>query len=724
LALSHIKIKNILAGMKRSIGFLFFLNSFLIASAQNTWVQKLSYVINTWGLEDDSLTGIKYLDIGADGDIYVIANHGLNISSSLYKISNTGAPVKWEIPVGFRNHLTAYFTNSVHATSDSGCIITYNFWQIGTFDTDGTIRKYSKDGILQWEHTFISSSPIYFNEAFDAIENIAGNYYALVGDTLYEFDPTGNILRFDSTISGKKLIELPNGNLIIQTLTGNVACRPFGGPDQWSISSAKLLTCNSKYAFVETTAGIQKVDFINGNISWTKSYPWVISDADTTTDGGFIACVGEIPGNIISNCTTCTGTGIVFKVDSIGDTLWSKGYTLPLYGFGKIKRTSSGNIITGGAFRFLYPVYNNDREFSSFLTSLDSSGNGVIETADYIWPGDDNNNYTLGLADDALYTVLAFGKTGPARDTIDLPQGGPCCKSDYAIDWPDTSVTGVNLKYTDFTGDGVIDTNDIVAYSNFPLAFPMNLPTLRIVNPDNQTQNVASLEIIPEDDSISPGDTVNFFIIAGSSTVPIDTICGIAFTGMWPWFTQVSITELNSDLGTIGSDLYSYSDTTRYSGPVNFFLNCRTNHQDVYQIHDTIGVVTVISNDTLSQIDSVYFDFYSSNAIKCNGDIIPLTVVSHAATVIPGSSGIHKINSLSFQIFPNPSNEYLNINWSKFSLKDSKVQIISVSGKIIGESLIQEESTRISTKGMSNGIYILSLQNSFGVFHKSFAVQH
>jgi hypothetical protein len=48
---------------------------------------------------------------------------------------------------------------------------------------------------------------------------------------------------------------------------------PFGGSDVWSISSAKLLTCNSNYAFVETAARVQKVDIANGNISWTNSYP-------------------------------------------------------------------------------------------------------------------------------------------------------------------------------------------------------------------------------------------------------------------------------------------------------------------------------------------------------------------------------------------------------------------------------------------------------------------
>jgi hypothetical protein len=65
--------------------------------------------------------------------MYVIANHGLSIESSLYKISITGAPVKWEIPVGFSQQPYGIFYKQRPCNFCSGCITTYNFWQIGTF---------------------------------------------------------------------------------------------------------------------------------------------------------------------------------------------------------------------------------------------------------------------------------------------------------------------------------------------------------------------------------------------------------------------------------------------------------------------------------------------------------------------------------------------------------------------------------------------------------------
>lgn len=714
-----------LAEMKRVLCFLFFLNVFLIASAQNTWVQKLSYYYTGPWSHTDSLNGIRYLDIGPDGDIYVIANFGLSTLSRLYKISDTGSPVKWMITVGFHAGITASYTNSVHATSDSGCVITFNYWG-SQGNIVGYIQKYDKAGELSWEHEFPNNFPVYNNETFDAIQNSAGNYYALVGDTLDELDFAGNIIRYDSTVGGKKIIELQNGNLIIQTKTDSVVCRTFGGPNLWSIPLAKLLTCNSSYAFLNTANGIQKVDLVNGSISWTKNYPWAISDADTTNDGGFTACVGTIPGNIYSNCSSCHGPGIVFKVDSLGDTLWSKSYNLPYYGFGKIKRSNTGNLITGGSFKFIISYYNNNRDFSCFLTSLDSTGNGVIASEEYIWPGDDNKNQMVSITDDALYTVLEFGKSGPPRDTINfLYNQNLCCISDYAIDWPDTNVLGVNLKYTDFNGDGTIDTNDIIKYVDPFLIYPFPLPNLKIVNPENTTQNIATLEIFPETDTINPGDTVNFFIRAGNLSVPIDTICGIAFTGLWPWFShvsKVSTTDLSSDLGTIGTDLYSFNKTLNNGNLSNYFLNCRTNGQDAYNVYDTLGIFSVVI-DSLSQPDSVFFSVYSSNAIKCNGETIPINFVSTPAYVYQNTIKVYETQNSLIQVYPNPSSETISINGLKNKTR-TEIDVYDATGNLMLSQSSSEKNLQISTQYLANGIYYLRIQSHSGIFHKSFAVQH
>jgi outer membrane protein assembly factor BamB len=102
-------------------------------------------------MHTDSLTGTKCIDIAADGDIYVIGNYGLDDDSRLYKVSPTGSQVKWSTGVGHWSGLTGYYTHTVHATSDSGCIISGNGWgQVTCYHINGDVVKYSKDGVLEW----------------------------------------------------------------------------------------------------------------------------------------------------------------------------------------------------------------------------------------------------------------------------------------------------------------------------------------------------------------------------------------------------------------------------------------------------------------------------------------------------------------------------------------------------------------------------------------------
>ena len=76
--------------------------------------------------------------------------------------------------------------------------------------------------------------------------------------------------------------------------------------------------------------------------------------------------------------------------------------------------------MTGGAFIFTDAFPDGlMRDYSAFVASLDSEGNGLLQTTTLMWPGDANNNQNYSFVDDALYTMVALGDTGPKRDTLD-----------------------------------------------------------------------------------------------------------------------------------------------------------------------------------------------------------------------------------------------------------------------------------------------------------------
>lgn len=85
-----------------------------------------------------------------------------------------------------------------------------------------------------------------------------------------------------------------------------------------------------------------------------------------------------------------------------------------------------------------------------------------------IWPGDADNN---GMVDntDILALGLGYGQTGPQRNNSTI-----FWNAQYCDQWNDSLPTGVNLKFTDCNGDGVIEVNDTLAISeNYNLTHPL-----------------------------------------------------------------------------------------------------------------------------------------------------------------------------------------------------------------------------------------------------------
>jgi len=76
---------------------------------------------------------------------------------------------------------------------------------------------------------------------------------------------------------------------------------------------------------------------------------------------------------------------------------------------------------------------------------------------------------------------------------------------------------------------------------------------------------------------------------------------------------------------------------------------------------------------------------------------------SHAATSV---SNIEKKETLS--IYPNPANSFINIKSNNDEIIN-KIQIVSLSGKIINDNIVNETSITLNINELENGIYILKL---------------
>src|SRR4029079_9256200 len=139
----------------------------------------------------------------------------------------------------------------IRATADSGCMLLKNHrsWA-NDYYINSSLEKYSASGTLQWTHTFNHTYSSPYKTGYDVILNSSGNYYALVADSLFEIDNSGNVIFGTNAVSGTQLLELSGGDFLVRRdssiirtdTSGNViwTFSPVNATDIVSLSEASV----------------------------------------------------------------------------------------------------------------------------------------------------------------------------------------------------------------------------------------------------------------------------------------------------------------------------------------------------------------------------------------------------------------------------------------------------------------------------------------------------
>jgi len=705
--------------MKRILFCLLFsLTSFFSAYAQNTWVQKLSFAYNLQGYFD-TLTGVKKIEVASDGSYYVLANTEAHYVQKIFKFAPNTHQLQWSVDAGYNGSQIERWTDVIKATSDSGMVMCYNAYD--NFDNmlSGSIDKYSSSGILQWSHQFIGD-PFTSHTAFDIVERAAGGFYTLIEDSLYTLDAAGNTIDSTDLISGTRLIEMANGDLLVFT-AGNVLTRTdLSGNIIWSQACTGVFAYDTASVFIaNANSFIKKVDALSGVQNWNHDYGYSpISEIEATHDGGLIASIGYK-----ANGVTATGgvpsPGVLFRADSSGDTLWTRTYSLPHFGLSTFKMMPGGNLLAGGCYMSGYTQAGMNRNHSAFFCMMNADGSYPLVQISYLVPGDANHDQFINFVDDALETMLSLGQTGTGRDTSVDGQGRLPCLSDFndvAIEWDSISASGINCKYADYDGNGIIDTNDV----RTDYCYSDSMPVIFRFQNQDLAQSVEEFCLVPVHDTIALGDTALFYMIMGNNANPVDSLYGFAFS-YFTSYNDVSPYPLffNSALGTIGSDLFAFHDMV--SDRVHTLM-CRTDFQNAINVNDTMGIVYFIGIglDTSTVYNPVIADF---KAILSNGTEIPFNVC--AGTVIVDSSmvSVEEKDNYQLKVFPNPASEQLEIRKGKPGTA-AEILIYDILGKKIKKIKSSEATLTISVEGLPNGFYTGTVTTENTVKNFSFVVQH
>ena len=89
------------------------------------------------------------------------------------------------------------------------------------------------------------------------------------------------------------------------------------------------------------------------------------------------------------------------------------------------------------------------------------------------------------------------------------------------------------------------------------------------------------------------------------------------------------------------------------------------------------------------------------------------------------STGINELNSDNINVYPNPTNNLLNLTFNE-STEVQQITLMDLQGKVVyNNTSVQENTLQINTSELSEGLYMLNVQTNNGVnIHKAVSYTH
>ena len=224
----------------------------------------------------------------------------------------------------------------------------------------------------------------------------------------------------------------------------------------------------------------------------------------------------------------------------------------------------------------------------------------VLHSQNTLWPGDANNNGVANCVD-LLYVGVGYNETGPQRANASTLWQAQNIDSLWANDFADNSA---NLAYGDCTGDGVINTDDVVMAIKANYLRTHN--STSILNSsdgyNNSSSNSPILGMQPNTPSVSEGGQFTVDLNLGDVGLPVDDFYGIAMVISYdkPFISMNSPTQFTAEANSFIDPNNSMAVNTIYTDTLARqveFAYVRTNRINAGQGYGTVGTFSFIIDD-------------------------------------------------------------------------------------------------------------------------------
>ncbi len=458
-------------------------------------------------------------------------------------------------------------------------------------------------------------------------------------------------------------------------------------------------------------AGSGFATYLWSNGATTQNITVAVSENDSVTVTDFSGCsatsvatavtVYALPSTPIitpSGPTTfCLGDSVILSSSIATSYLWSTGAT-----------TQNITVLSSQIDSVLITDING-------CSSVSSSVNVIVNNDCYVWPGDANND-SVANNFDLLPIGLFYSQTGTPRASV-----SNTWQAYSASDWGTLETNGSDIKHADCNGDGVIDNNDTLAINlNFSLvhAFAPGIGNARLL--------VSDLYFVTASSTYNAGDIVDVEVWAGSSTLPVSNLYGVAFNINYDVSLvqpgTESLTYPTSWLGTPGTDAITIAKIDAFSSTAYGGIT-RIDHNNVSgfgKIADfKFQAKTSIS--TISIFNLAISDYIANNDI---GTLQVFNTPQDSITIIPLATGLAlTTNNSGFTIYPNPFTEQTTIAFNEVQ-KNSTIKIKDVLGKEIKTIVFSGKQLVIEKGEMLAGVYFVEvIDENKNVINKKIVLQ-
>jgi type IX secretion system substrate protein len=328
-----------------------------------------------------------------------------------------------------------------------------------------------------------------------------------------------------------------------------------------------------------------------------------------------------------------------------------------------------------------------------------------------VWPGDANNDYKADLFD-ALPIGIAYGQTGLIRNNATTNWTGQ-----ISSNWPTSFISGLNHKYADCNGDGVIDSIDLNAID---LNYGNTHNRLTYIN-----QNAANADLRMEfqRDTIYPGEWVTANINLGDNQNQISNLYGIVFSIVYdPALINADSIYLDVSSSWIGqqhNDLLVFSKNISGQSVLHNTL-VRTNQSNI----TGKGLIARLKFKVVDQLNQPVNDLHLAFANQIITDVsenlTQVTTAVDTTVVADRNVGINDLVS-QFRIYPNPVDDVIIV---ESDLIIEEVELLDLNGKVIIAQKSSGTGIRLNTSSLPAGNYFLRIVSEKGKLTRSVIITH